>query len=395
MPYAKPKVQILTTDRLSTCLFKIDSYLAVLRGQPELLMLEELFFTLPSTFALWNAQGLDIWQIRHSIEPESRSQTNICRIIRQPTLESFTPDEGLMLIEDIQLGICAMHSKVWHLRERIREGPDQEISNAIERDALKRRLDAWKHLIFRIPIQQTDHMDFSQEQHLAMRYYYGIEDHSDPGWQLLVFDRPKTLILDTLMLYHLLSMHLFTDIRTLTQIAKDKHPPNPEGVSGEMYFKAKERREESTRTWTKSAAVRRALTHATDILVSYNNVSGLENSQIDPIAFVALSVGALIVWAYCMHNGNVCPDCISEGQILPFLDAPVVELTKWSGPKTSQVFERDKETWIEMGGCPGALTGLLLCRCNTNLLMAKFCDCIRKGWNVAETIAPGIFKSES
>jgi hypothetical protein len=297
-----------------------------------------------------------------------------------------------MLIEDIQLGICAMHNKSWHLRERIRDDPDQEIGNSIERDALKRRFDAWKHLINQSPIQQTDHLDFSQDQHLAMRYYYGIEDHSDPGWQLIVFDRPKNLIFDTMMLYHLLNMHLFADIRTLNQLAKDKHPTDPMNLSGEIHLKAKERREMSIRKWVESASVRRALCHATDVLFSCNNISGHENSHVDPIAFVALSVGALIVWACCMFDGKGCPDCVSEEAILPAVIAPITELTKWSGPRSSQVLDKNRETWIEMGDSRGAITGLPLCRCNINLLLAKFRGCIRQGWDVADMIAPGIFK---
>ena len=73
-----------------------------------------------------------------------------------------------MLIEDIQLGICAMHSKIWQLQERIRESSDQEINNESGRHDPKRRLDAWKDWIIRIPVQQLDQNDFSQEHHLAM-----------------------------------------------------------------------------------------------------------------------------------------------------------------------------------------------------------------------------------
>ena len=297
-----------------------------------------------------------------------------------------------MLVEDIQLGICAMRSRIWQLLERTRDDPASEVSNAIERDSLKRRLDAWKHWLLQIPIQQTDQLDFSQEQHLAMRYYYGIEDHSQPGWQLIVFDRPKNLIFDTLTLYHLLNLHLYAEIRELTQLAKDKLRVQPTSALGEKFRNAAERREDSTRIWAESASVRRALCHATDILVSYNSISGLENNQVDPIAYVALSVSALVIWGYCMFGGKGCPACISEGQILPFIGAPVIELTKWSGSRSSQIFEKDKETWIEMGGCRGAVTGLLLCRCNIDLLVARFRTCIRDGWNVADSIAPGIFK---
>jgi hypothetical protein len=298
-----------------------------------------------------------------------------------------------MLVEDIQLGICAVYSKLLQLLEKARDSPDNEVS--VEKDALRRRLDSWKHWLLQIPIQQTDHIDFSQEQHLAMRYYYGIEDHSQPGWQLIVFDRPKNLIFDTLTLYHFMVVYLYADIRTLSQLAKDKQSADPMFVAGETYLKAQRRREDTTRAWVKSAAVRRVLCHATDILVSYSSISRLENNHVDPIAYVALSVSALVIWAYCMYGGKGCVDCAPEKGISLLIGKPVIELTKWSAPKTSQMFEKDKETWIETGNCQGALAGILLCRCNIDLLVAKFRVCIPEEWNVADTIAPGVFKPQS
>ena len=228
-----------------------------------------------------------------------------------------------------------------------------------------------------------------------MRYYYGMEDQSQPGWQLIVFDRPKSLIFDTLMLYNLLSLHLHADIRTLTQNAKDKLEADPTFVPREKYLKAREQREESTRAWVDSTTVRRALCHATNILVSYSGLSRLDENQADPIAYVALSVAALVVWTYCTNCREGCPACSSDAHILAYCNAPVVELTRWSGLKTTQSFEKDREAWIEMDCCRGAITGIVLCRCNIDLLVAKFRGCIRDEWNVADTIAPGIFKPKT
>lgn len=98
----------------------------MLQSQPGILAPEELHFALPHTLALCNASGLHIFEYWHSIEPESRDKTTVFRAIRESALKSFIPTDGLMLIEDIQLGICAMHSKIWQLRERIRDAPSQE-----------------------------------------------------------------------------------------------------------------------------------------------------------------------------------------------------------------------------------------------------------------------------
>ncbi len=366
-----------------------------MRSEPTLLTPEELHFTLPATFALWNANGLKIFENRYSIEPRGRSQTTIYRTICDPVSESSTLTDGLLLIEDIQLGICAIHSKVWYSRKKIQNYPDQDISNGIETGALQRQLDTWKYWINQNPIKHTDHIDFSREQHLAMRFYYGMEDHSDPGWQLIVFDRPKNLIFDTLMLYHLLSIHLFADVRMLTQLAKDDDPTNTVRGSGEIYLKDKERRKRTIRKWAESASVRQALCHATDLLASYNNLSGLEINSVDPIAFVALSVGALVVWAFSMYGGKGCSDCVSENTNIPFIATSIVELTNWSGRKTSQVFDEDRKTWVEMGGCRVTISGLPLCRCHIGSLMANFRSCIRQDWDIVDTIAPGIFKLSS
>jgi hypothetical protein len=278
-----------------------------------------------------------------------------------------------------------MHTSVWQSHQGIKSN-DEEYQ--------KRRLESWKHWILQSPIQQTDHIDFTIEQSLAMRYYYGMEDHSQPGWQLIVFDRAKTLILDTLMLYHLLALHLNANIQIIRQLAKETIEPDPGCVYGGINLKAQAKRESSTRAWVQSQSARRALCHATDILVCYSNVSGLENRQVDPIAYVGLSTAALVVWAYCIFGGDGCFDCNAEFAVLPNIGPPS-ELTKWSvpsGPKASQVLSKDKDSWIETGHCRGALTGIMLCRCNIKLLVAKFRACIRDGWEAADSVAPGIFK---
>jgi hypothetical protein len=45
-------------QRLAVYLFKIDAYMSILRDQPTIVVSEELHFSLPCAFALYNADGL-------------------------------------------------------------------------------------------------------------------------------------------------------------------------------------------------------------------------------------------------------------------------------------------------------------------------------------------------
>jgi len=312
-------------------------------------------------------------------------------MVQDAALDAAAPVEGLMLAEDIQLGICALQPRIWHLLVRRTDTPD--LSSAIEMDALRRNLESWKRLLIRIPTAQPDASSFSREQHLAMRYYYGTEDQSKDGWQSVVSYRQRSLVYDATMLYHVFSLHLYANIRILSQLAEDARPDNSKAPYEDVNSQAKTRRETYAREWAKAPNSRRALCHAAAALASYNSLSALVNKTIDPISHVALSAGALVVWAFCSFSSHVCEACVPRSQIHSiYAQLPEVELTRWAEIKAEPVLERERETWIEVGGGLATLIGLKLCRCSLDILVSQYYSCLPEGWNVADTIAPGIWK---
>jgi hypothetical protein len=368
---------------LAAYLFKIDSYLNIVRGQPSILTAEELHYSLPSTFSLYNTDGLDIFEERYSIEPTIRSQTTICDMIQDAALDSVVPTDGLMLEKDIQLGICALQGRLWHLLTQNKNVPD--LINAIELDPFRRCLESWKRLLIRIP---TLH----REQPLAIQYYYGKEDHSEDGWQSIVSGRQKSLVYDAVMVYHVFSLHIYANMRILSQLAEDNRSNKSKEEYGVACQESKTRREAFAREWARTPNSRRALCHAAAVFASYKSLPVFIKSTLDPITHVALSIGALVIWAYGSFATHTCQACTPGLQTRSvFPQIPEIELTRWSRIDSEPSLEREKGTWIEMGGGRVTLMGTKLCRCNLDLSISRYYSCLPEGWNVADTIAPGIW----
>lgn len=364
---------------MAAYLFKIDSYLSLLRCQPPVLMPEELHFSLPSTFALYNGLGLHVWEVRQSIEPEIRAQNTIRDLIQNIAPDGISPADGIMLTEDIQLGLCSLQSSIWHLSDQLRRNLDT--NTAMQRSHLRAQLESWKRLLLRLPFSQSDPINFTQKQHMAMRFYYGFEDHSEPGWQSTVFARPKDLFFDALMHYHLLSIHLYADIRILRQLTQDTSQGDLLTVYGSPYEKEKLTRESGTVGWTQTKYARRALYHSAAVLALYNDLSELENKMVDPIAFVALSASALVVWAYCTFGDVGCDICRGETRV--YRGVNDVELMKWAETRDDDMLAKDRETWIEGGGGRLTLDGTEVCRCHMEQLISKFQSCLPEGWQAS------------
>jgi hypothetical protein len=296
-------------------------------------------------------------------------------------LDFSTPADGLMLVEDIQLGLCEMQFSMWQMAEKLRQNTD--VNNAIQRDTLGRRLETWHRLLLRLPFRQSDNLSLSQDQHMAMRFYYGFENHAESGWQSAVFARPKGLFFDALMLYHLLNLQLYADVRIFRQHERDLSSNDLLSVYGQQYEQDRLRRENATREWTNTHYARRALSHSVSTLITYNNLSRVVNKMVDPIAYVALSVSALVVWTYCTFSHHYCEICPPGTSLYVVSEnVPIVELTKWSESQNDNVLQNEMEMWIKIGGGRPSLAGTQLCHCNRDILMARFRNCLPEDWNL-------------
>ncbi|TVY12590.1 hypothetical protein LARI1_G009126 [Lachnellula arida] len=209
------------------------------------LCLQELHFSLPSTFSLHNTNSLNIWESRLIDEPFYRARKSLNDLILENTAEnkSSSTCNQPMLIEDIHLCLCAMQWKIW---KHAQSNSNQETNNASEcskRQSLRKYLESVKSRLDEILAQKPhpSSPNFGHEKLLPYRYYYGIEDHTQAGWQEPVLDRLKDLLFDAQMLSLLLDLHLSLDIPSLVQVATDQNPSAIEEQSA-TFQRAREQR---------------------------------------------------------------------------------------------------------------------------------------------------------
>jgi len=343
-------------------------------------------YPLPSTYSLYNSDGLDVWDSRLLIEPPGRTNRYIHRMMGAPLLDAAKDiEDGLMLVEDIQLGLCAMYSRILDLSERLRHSLD--INNAIQRDVLRRHLDFWNAWLAKTSYTQSNPTSFTREMQISMRFYYGYEDHSVKSkWEWVVFDRARSLHFDATMLYHLLCLNLYADIRTLRQAAQDLVPSSLAPDYGEPYKQAQKKRQANLREFTRTHNMRRALCHSSSILTTFKKRPVSEKKVVDPISYVAISTAALMVWACCLYGDHACELCSKTGDLA---SRTIVDISKFSD-MTKEEIERD--TWIENGGGQVALQGIPFCLCMRPVLAKVFQDELPEGWDGAFSIAPGVFE---
>lgn len=306
---------------------------------------------------------------------------------------AFNPDISTpyrLLVEDIHLGMCSLHSRIWALSQSVPDRNKDEDDIFHQREALKRELEAWNRRLTQAYNGESDRPEPEQQMSTA-DYYQGYEDTSDGGWQDACIARKDALFSDAVALYRLLSLQLCAVAATLRLLARDHGAEPGEGQLAPNRHQARKQRERLVREWTRTPDARRALAHAWDILNTYRKqrAQGV-HSFLDPITYTALCAGALVVWGCCRYGQHSCEVCKPRTSGL-FLNTYVhrVELKELSEGASQ---EQKRTDWINMGGgMPVALDGVQLCRCTTERLMALFYECLPQGWSVAQTFAPNIF----
>jgi hypothetical protein len=349
-------------------------------------MPEELHYGLQCPYSVWDADSLPVWESRQAIEPISRSDKSLHSMINETTPESI-------LVEDIQVYMCAIQPSIWKISDHGEHSSDCEISIVLQKDTLRRRLESLKDRIDRIANQNSNDAEFGQEQCLPYRHYFGYEDQSQLGWRDIVTERVNDLLFDTIMLYNLLSLHLYSEIGIFNRLAKDQFL-DPLRESSHRHRQAREQRQTHIQKWVGTPTARQALCHSVSILHGHQNIKPsvqgtalLGSHTLDPIAYAALAVGTLVVWVYATFNMLGCEACFQGSRLNTY---HVVELTNWM--TSSPQLEREKDTWIEMGGAvPVQLHGVELCKCNANLLTNLFRIYLPPDWELANVIAPGLF----
>ena len=248
-----------------------------------------------------------MFDARSISEPIERQEETICAMIQecQLDLNAYQRTPYQIFPEDIQTASCALQLAVWQHSEYARNSKNEQSGSKIANDGimLQQHIELLERKLVDMSIQDPRVIPPTTEQRFAsqipMIYYYGLEDHSQINWQAIVLSRPYAIISDTLMLCRLLSMHLNADVRTLRLLAGDKN-----GQMQPVSTMAQERAFKVQR-WSRTASARRALVDAAGIFSCRRRIEE-KMETIEPVVHMALSVGLLVIWAYCWHGGPPC-----------------------------------------------------------------------------------------
>ncbi|RYP03933.1 hypothetical protein DL764_004767 [Monosporascus ibericus] len=320
-------------------MLKADAYASLLCGQPPNIHCEELDVSLSSTFALSNSNGLGVTYERTLQEPTGRAYCKLFAITSN--FEQSMP--CVLLVEDIQIGLCGALRSVWKHNRLCRSGvmglhPTVDITESISS-----QLDAWKMELDKILVQCT--RQSKQESHgLPLRAYVGFEDESDPGWNTIALGRVKALTTETAILYHLLSLHLY--ISRHAKLAEFLLP-NPGGASirpppGDDWVSR----------WKQSKDARKALAHAVAVTRTLESaLLGTKDSSLpSPITALAflISRSVLTIWGASLEGTCTCN--VEEEHIDIDLNSEGL-YRGW-----------ELQGWFENGG-PAKVNGNPLCKC--------------------------------
>jgi hypothetical protein len=356
--------------------FRADAYLSLCTGDLPILQNDELQITLPSTFALYNAYGLDIFYRRYPTEPLDRSLYKICDLatmISQRTLPS------VVLFEDLQHGLLAATKDIAILSQSRRSrNPMLQGSNP-QSEYLANQLEIFKLQLDRVVSVLTSKGFQTQAGESLLAAYSGREEPGQHAWKDSVMARIWSHVFLTATLYHMLSIHLYTDVDMVKQFVIEQVTTASEatGVSPRQ-----QRRASQVEEWALSQDGRNAVLHAISALRVGEQALALCSSRegtIDPMILTSVSVAASVVWAW------------STSEHVPFGSAhgmPSLEI----GFGALSVKRPDVDRWVHNGG-PANLQGVLLCKANERVWLSRFTAALSRGaqlWHLGNPVVTAL-----
>jgi hypothetical protein len=256
---------------------------------------------------------------------------------------------------------------------------EHAINSLVQQKSLRDGLKSWKRLFDQTAIEASEQVAQDKTNIIPIKYYFGVESHTEVGWQDIVLNRPQSLLLDTAILYHLFGIHIHANIRSFEKLAYCKRDPVIYNTGDDKFEKLSEER---VRKWTGVVCSRQAIWHASSILNLYRSRPRQFIDRVnllDPIAYVAIAVSSLVFWTYCYYIEKGCTRCVGS--------------TDFAGEvNLLEILTNDEqsERWIELGG-EAILDGYILCQCNVENLVQVFRQCVPLGiqkWTFMESISP-------
>ncbi|KJZ71056.1 hypothetical protein HIM_09556 [Hirsutella minnesotensis 3608] len=346
--------------RLAFCTFQVDTYLSLLCNQSPLLRREELDLGLTSTYGMWNAFGLHIFFPRHRAEPWRRGSLKMSCL--DMTVPHLLPSG--VLVEDVHACLLGSWNEIWVLQQLRRNRYE---GATLKADAIGRQLKLCKiqlDAIMEALARPDIHGQFAD---FLIHAYAGKELPNEPNWQARVQSRIQSYVFSAKMLYHLLSLHLHADVQAMRDISHSSSIPGSE--SSGLLSSSWQQKAVQVQEWSLSADSRAALLHALLIWKTYQeSASGYKFQQnpADPIAYMALSAAAVVLWTWTM---NAIHACICSPEVSK-VDVGTALLTGSSV---------QLDSWIIHGGSSIMLHGVPVCKCNAATWLTGFAEALARG----------------
>ncbi|RSL68296.1 hypothetical protein CEP54_002859 [Fusarium duplospermum] len=320
--------------RLIVALYKIDVYLSITRGQPPSLHREEIDATMPSTFSLWNAYGLNVFFRRLSQEPTDRVGFKLSEVISNPNSQA----KSLVLLEDVHLALCGLLPGIWNHTQIVRRTTEAGRPMLNSLTSLAWQLETWKADLERISHQCTQCFHADQTEEFPFFAYVGKYEEEPQRAKVAAMNHIKCLVSDCMMTYHLQGMQLYSDIRIMNTVARFSAQATGEDSSKTLRI---QKHQSQLNAWAMTSESRRALLHALSVLRGCEadiQTNEPQTQSIDPIAYLTISMSALVVWAWLIFSEHAC-DCV------PSLSHINVGVDPTNLQSTAQL-----ENWIQSGG---------------------------------------------
>ncbi|KAF4976006.1 hypothetical protein FZEAL_7262 [Fusarium zealandicum] len=360
--------------RLIVALYKIDVYLSIVHGQPPALHREEIDTTMSSTYCLWNAYGLNIFFRRLSQEPTDRVGFKLSEVISDPN----SPAKPLVLLEDVQLAFCGLFPAIWNDTQIVRRSTEVGRPTMNSLTSLAWQLETWKADLERIAHQCSQGFHAGDTEGFPFAAYIGKWDEDPPRARSTAMMNIKCLVSDCRMTYHLQGLHLYADTRVISTVARFTRLAADDETSSSLRI---QKHQSQLNAWATTSESRRALLHAIAVLCEREaDIEANEPQALsaDPIAYLAISMSALVFWAWHAFSEVACI-CVPN---LSHINIGVDPIDMRSTARL--------ESWIQSGGT-AAIQGIPVCRCVADGWMARFNALLPQGsrrWELSDDVAP-------
>lgn len=306
-------------------------------------------------------------------EPSDRAGFKFSEVLSNPQ----SPARPLLLIEDVQLGFCGLVPAIWNHTQICRRKTEVIPSATNSLASLLWRLEAWKSELDRISNQCEQNYAQDKIDELPFLAYFGEETKDPAEWKLASITHVRGLVSNALMLYHVQTILLCIDIRSIRLVAEYlENPSQTDPLPPPRIQKHQSR----LYTWVMTPESRKALIHAVAVLMTRE--AELEQNNLgeprDPIAHLAIAMSALTLWAWMMFAEQACNCVPGLNHINIGVDIPDLQSTPLL------------ENWVQSGGTL-ALRGIAFCRCIVGSWMARFASFLPRGqhwWELGYQIAP-------